>query len=332
VLVKVGERMSEETDNVIIFPRWKNDLELKAKKSMEQGNFKEAYTYLVELTDNGVDSPEVMTGKLICMMEMNLQTEAELLCEQLLAKKDNHYYSYLHIYVTLLFQASKYADVLTIIEEALETDPPSPFQEQFKQMYTLSKELQQQVDIQTKKEVLVKLNGAIKERNDRQQWYMIKRLLYLDEHSDIPLLKSMLLDPEINPVVKTAILEYYAVNPIKEELHIEKFNVKDKMYLHKEEVIPQKFFEEMYRFLDEIQQQDPTIFQMIQSIVQRFAYVYTPFLPREENYLLFTQALIDYVHQRLDKEWKDNITDPVKNQYIKMIEVSETLYGQILDL
>ncbi|KAB8134703.1 hypothetical protein F9U64_11225 [Gracilibacillus oryzae] len=325
--------MQEEKEKVIIFPKWKNNLEHEAKKAMEGRDFQTAFSYFQKLTENGVESPEVLTGKLICMMELNMEEEAEELCEQLIAKKDNHYYSYIHIYATLLFQASKYNQVMYLIEDVLEEQVPSQVSGQLHQMYQLSKELQQQVDIQTKQEVLQKLTEAIKEKNDRQQWYMVKRLLYLGSQEDISLLKEMLVNREIHPVVKTAILEYYIDNNLNGRIHIEKFHLEEAIDLHNAEVIPEKFLSGIYKNLEHLQQNDPTSFQMIQFILQRFAYVYTPFLPQEDNYSLFAETLEYYVSQSYQFEVDEvHHLTKIKDQYIKMIGVSETLYGSILEV
>ncbi|MFC4403942.1 hypothetical protein [Gracilibacillus xinjiangensis] len=324
--------MQEEKEKIIIFPKWKNDLEHEAKLAMEGSDFQTAFQYFQKLTENGVESPEVLTGKLICMMELNMEEEAEELCERLISKKDNHYYSYIHIYATLLFQASKYHQVMYLIEDVLEEEVPSPISGQLNQMYQLSKELQQQVDIQTNQEVLQKLKEAIEQKNDRQQWYMVKRLLYLGGQKDIPLLKEMLVKEDIHPVVKTAILEYYVNNNLTGNIHIEKFKVEETIDLHKAEVIPITFFEGIYQHLDHLQQNDPTSFQMIQFILQRFAYVYTPFLPQEENYSLFAETLEYYVNQSFQFEEEFRDFSNVKEHYIKMIEMSEALYGSILEI
>ncbi len=53
-------------------------------------------------------------------MELNMDEEVESLCEQLIAEKDDYYASYVHIYATLLFQASKYKEVMYLIENALD--------------------------------------------------------------------------------------------------------------------------------------------------------------------------------------------------------------------
>ncbi|SER75356.1 Coatomer epsilon subunit [Gracilibacillus ureilyticus] len=325
--------MQEEKEKVIIFPKWKNDLEQEAKTAMEGSDFQTAFHYFQKLTDNGVESPEVLTGKLICMMELNMEEEAEELCEQLISKKDNHYYSYIHIYATLLFQASKYNQVMYLIEDVLEEPVPSPVSEQLNQMYQLSKELQQQVDIQTNQEVLQKLTEAVQEKNDRQQWYMVKRLLYLGFRDDLPILREMLVNEEIHPVVKTAILEYYSDNILTGKLHIEKFQLEELIDIHNDEVIPSAFYQGIYEQLEDVQTEDPTTFQMIQFILQRFAYVYTPFLPKEENYPLFAETLEYYVHQSFQFEVNENAQlSKIKEKYIKMIDVSEALYGSILEI
>ncbi|MDX8046590.1 hypothetical protein SH601_11405 [Gracilibacillus sp. S3-1-1] len=328
--------MEEERENLIIFPKWKDNLEEKAKTAMQENHFSEAYEYFHQLTENGVKSHEVMTGKLICMMELNMEEEAEELCEELIAKRDSYFTSYVHIYATLLFQSSKYNEVMLLIEEALtETTIPSHINEQLRHMYQLSEELKEQEDKQSYIEVKKQLEEAIEQGNDRKQWYMIKRLLNLEIYEDTELYRSMLENPEIHPVVKTALLEYYQKLELERPIHIEKFQLKDKIEAEElTEVLSTAFIRGVTSCLDEVQQQDPTKFQMMQFILERFAYVYTPFLPQEENYPLLAQSLMYYVNQSLQyiNEEDDRQSSIMKEHYIKMIDVSETLYGTILDV
>ncbi|MGN8645682.1 hypothetical protein ACTNEO_08410 [Gracilibacillus sp. HCP3S3_G5_1] len=328
--------MEEERENLIIFPKWKDNLEDKAKTAMQENQFSEAYNYLHQLTENGVRSHEVMTGKLLCMMELNMLEEAEELCEELIAKKDNDYASYVHIYATLLFQSSKYKDVMFLIDEALTNRQiPSHMEEQLRHMYQLSKELQEQEDKQSYIEVQKQLEKAIEEKNDRQQWYMVKRLLQLGIHHDNPFFREMLKNPEIHPVVKTALLEYYQKVKPDESVHIEKFQLTDIIHMNElDDILPVSFITGVTSYLEMIQQQDPTKFQMMQFILERFAYVYTPFLPQRENYELLAESLSYYVNRSFQYTDHEDLhhSSVIKEHYVKMIDVSETLYGTILDV
>ncbi|QGH35208.1 hypothetical protein GI584_14625 [Gracilibacillus salitolerans] len=328
--------MEEERKNLIIFPKWKDNLEGKAKTAMQENRFSEAYDYFHQLTENGVQSHEVMTGKLICMMELNMQDDAEDLCEELIAKKDTYFASYIHIYATLLFQSSKYNKVMFLIDDALtQTDIPSHIIDQLRHMYQLSKELQQQEDKKSYIEVQKQLEEAIKQKNDRQQWYMVKRLLQLEVYHDKLFFREMLKNPEIHPVVKTALLEYYQKVEPEQPIHIEKFQLTDEIHMRElDDILPVSFITGVTRFLDNIQQQDPTKYQMILFLLERFAYVYTPFLPQEENYEILAESLLYYVSrsfQYFDQE-DDHHISVIKEHYLKMIDISETLYGTILDV
>ncbi|MGP4042638.1 hypothetical protein ACTWP4_22435 [Gracilibacillus sp. D59] len=328
--------MEEERENVIIFPKWKDNLEDKAKTAMQENHFSEAYDYFHQLTENGVRSHEVMTGKLICMMELNMQDEAEDLCEELIAKKDTYFASYVHIYATLLFQSSKYNEVMYLIDDALtQTEIPSQIVDQLRHMYQLSKELQQQEDKKSYIDVQKQLEDAIEQSNDRQQWYMVKRLLQLEVYHDKPFFREMLKNPEIHPVVKTALLEYYQKVKPDQSIHIEKFQLTDEIHMNElDDIFPISFITGVTSYLDNIQQQDPTKYQMIQFILERFAYVYTPFLPQKENYEILAESLLYYVSRSFQffEQEDDRQSSVKKEHYLKMIDVSETLYGTILDV
>lgn len=336
-MIKAGEKMEEEQEKIIIFPKWKENLEKRAKQTMQEHHYQEAYQYFQQLTDNGVYSHEVMTGKLICMMELHMEEEAEELCEALISQKDAHFAYYVHIYATLLFQLSKYKEVLNLIEDTQDTDSvPQNVKEQLQQIYQLSLELQEQDNKKSYQEIEKQLEEALVEQNDRKQWYMIKKLIHLDIREDKATFRKMLIDPQVHPVVKTGILEYYEHAHSHAVLHIEKFNVEEKIHMNKQvEVLPASFVEGINTYLEQIQQDDPIQYDMIQLILERFMYVYTPFLPQENNYETFAKSLLYYVDKSLnDRKQQElvNQSSSISNKYIKMIDMSETLYGSILDV
>lgn len=335
-MIKAGEKMEEEQENIIIFPKWKENLEKRAKQAMQEHHYQEAYHYFQQLTNNGVYSHEVMTGKLICMMELHMEEEAEELCELLISQKDSNFAYYVHIYATLLFQLSKYKEVLQLIEDTVSADSvPENVKAQLQQIYQLSMELQEQENKKSYQEIEKQLEEALVEQNDRKQWYMIKRLIHSNIFDDKKTFRKMLKDPEVHPVVKTGILEYYEQAPFHTVLHIEKFNAEEKIHMNEQvEVLPVSFVNGINTYLEQIQQNDPIQYDMIQLILERFMYVYTPFLPLANNYEAFAKSLLYYVDSSLYNENQESAAPdtPTHKEYISMIDMSETLYGSILDV
>ncbi|GAB2560814.1 hypothetical protein [Gracilibacillus alcaliphilus] len=327
--------MRENQEKIIMLPQWREQLEQRATQAMQDNHFREAYDYFHQLTENGVHSHEVMTGKLICMMELNMQMEAEELCEQLIAKKDHYYPSYIHIYATLLFQLSKYEEVMFLIDDALKEEIPDHIRSQLQHVYQLSEELQHQEDEKSFTEVTAQLEQAIDSNNSRQQWYMIKRLIGMGIYKRISIYQELLTRSDIHPVVKTALLEYFQKAEIKTPIHIEKFNLTADLMLKLEEpIIPASFFSGVTYYLDDVLQEDPTKYQMIQFILERFAYVYTPFLPQKEDYQLLAEALLHYVSKsfQLPDEASQSHEAVMKQHYLDMITLSDKLYTSILDI
>lgn len=328
--------MEEEKEKVIIFPRWKDNLEKKAKEAMEANHFGEALGYFDLLTANGVVSHEVHTGKLICMMEMQLHEEAEIYCEALLSEHNDYYFSYLHIYTTLLLESSKYKEIIELLDDVFRKEEiPDLFKSQLEHIYKLSKELFEQESEQSFSEIIEKLKLAVIHKNDRQQWYMMKQLHSLKLSKDIPILKQMLVDENIHPVVKSAILEYYIETKPVDTLALEKFNIHYEWDLKEvHSLSPSDFFSGVYNYLEDIESNDPTSYQMMQFVLNRFAYVYAPFLPEEENYQALAETLRYYVH--MSYELKNHSDDTrvvrLKEHYLNMIETSEALYASIIDM
>lgn len=328
--------MEEDREKVIIFPKWKENLEKNAREAMEANHFEQALQYFNELTTNGVVSHEVQTGKLICLMELQQLEEAEAYCESLLSEHDEYYYSYLHIYATLLLESSKYIEIIELLEDILLGEHiPDLYKDQLDHIYKLSRELFEQEREQSFEEIIEKLKQAVLHKNDRQQWYMMKQLHSLNLRKDIPILRQMLLDEHIHPVVKSAILEYYIETKPVDTLQIEKFNINYELKIKEMDALsPSDFFSGVYRYLEDIENNDPTSFQMIQFVLNRFAYVFAPFLPEEENYQVLAETLMKYVHMSYDlkNDMDDRKSLRLKEHYLNMIETSEALYASIIDV
>ncbi|WP_176447538.1 tetratricopeptide repeat protein [Lentibacillus sp. CBA3610] len=90
--------------------------------ALKEKRYEEALAKLDQLLGYGVQNHEVMIGKLMCLMELNRYKEAQDFCESLLIHKDEHYYHYVHIYLTILFQTSQYQLLMNQVEQELESD------------------------------------------------------------------------------------------------------------------------------------------------------------------------------------------------------------------
>ncbi|RCW66368.1 DUF3196 family protein [Saliterribacillus persicus] len=325
--------MKDKNENIIMFPKWQNDLEKEAKQALEDKAFTRAYKALQQLYNNGNNSYEVMTGLLICMMELDLQLEAEALCESLIETKDSHTAGYIHIYATLLFQSSQYPEVIEFIEDSLSVNNlDADTLKQLEEIYQLSRELQNQKDQEILKEYEGKLHTALLSQNSKEQWSIIMSMNELSWKKDIPILREMLEMPSIHPVIKSAILDYYITIEFNEKLTVTKFDraITFTPSSHNK-LITEEFYKDILDYLEDMETNEPSSFQLIDSILHMYAYVFVPFLPSEEEYPYVAEAIRRYIRSSFDLKVEETQIDKVTEIITEQIEYAQTVYRLIVE-
>src|SRR5690625_2485722 len=153
-------------EKVILFPKWQIILEKESLNAMKEKNYKVALKKLNKLLSFGVNKHGVMFGKLICLAELDHFEEAQELCETLLKDKNEHYYNYLHMYLTILFQTSQYDLLIEQGKQALTDESlPQEVHQQIQQLYTISQQMKMDIDNEKSKEYINDLAEAIKNEN-----------------------------------------------------------------------------------------------------------------------------------------------------------------------
>ncbi|WP_186576234.1 DUF3196 family protein [Aquibacillus kalidii] len=327
--------MNIEEENVVLFPKWKDQLEQKSQEAIKSGNYKEALNYLDQLTKHDVHSHEVLTAKLICLMELGEQEEAEELCEELLAKRDEFYYDYLHIYSTLLFQASRYEDLLELLRDELaEGKIPEPIKTQLEQIYEISEKLDWDLKQEQGTRYFKDLQRAVQNQDSRKQWLLIKKFEKINVLPYISYLEKLLKDKMIHPVVKTVIIDCLRIQKVDHPLEIEKWSQYKQI---NPVLIPslkdQAFVGRVYDLLEEMEQDNPSLFELIDQMLYRYLYVTYPIAPEDEQIPVIAKALSLMGRQFLEvgkQGLGDKFSEEVQ-QYITEFYEYEKLYFSILD-
>src|SRR5699024_8593372 len=140
VILKKGEQILD--DKIILFPKMRVKLEQEVEREIQQENYTSAIEKLEVLRNHGQKSYSIHIQSLICYIRLKRFTEAELLCEELLDKHDEHYMDYLDYYIIILFEAKKYQAVIERIEEETESgELPEELQYKFQEMKILAEQM-----------------------------------------------------------------------------------------------------------------------------------------------------------------------------------------------
>ncbi|GAA5416264.1 hypothetical protein Pryu01_01296 [Paraliobacillus ryukyuensis] len=287
--------MEQHDKKIVLFPKWKEKIEARAFQALRNKRFEEALENLNTLLDYQVSNQEIDIAKLTCLIELGRQREAELLCEELLTKKDDHYFAYVHIYATLLFQANKYEGVAELIEDVFEDENtiPEPYLSQLTTLRSLNSTLLKQQTDQQLTVTLKQLKEAVEKQDDVMQWHLVNHL----NDSDISLYNSifleMLKDEEVNPIVKTVIISLLQANTYDELIEIVKFS--DKMYINPNDfpyMTDHPFYQKIKKELETLEQDNPSLHALADQLLYRYFFVVYPFINEDMDISLLKEAII----------------------------------------
>ncbi|BAM47121.1 DUF3196 family protein [Amphibacillus xylanus] len=318
--------MRERHDNIVLFPKQKKNLEEKAFHAMHERNYEKAIDYFQELLDFGITDQAILLGKLTSLIELGRQDEAEELCEDLIARKDEHYFSYINVYATLLFQFHKHKDVAKLLEETLSTEKiPSILRSQFEKLYEVNRPLVNEQIEQEEKITKRELIEAFQANDSLAQWHLVNHLQNADITPYISLFEKMLIDQKVNPVIKTVIVGLLQAKSIDQSFKVIKFNTEV-------EINPSTFpFKNDHPFriafgevMEEYEQQNPTFYQLCEQLIDRFFYVLYPLTPKMSDLMLTRDAMIAIVESSFES--KSQLTEEYYSKEIL------TMANQIIEL
>lgn len=324
---------NKEDDNVILFPKWKIQLEEESLQALQEKKYDVALSKLDELISYHITNHEIFIGKLICLIELSRYEEAEQLCEYLIKEPDENYYHYLHIYLTILFQTNQYALLMDCIENELTSQAiPDSIREQFTQLYDLSSKMKLDIDSEKGKAYEQELQEAFETNNYQMQWRIIETMRKINYKPTKELI-DFLKKEEVHPVVKTSILQWLQDLNAAQKVTVHKFGLEE---IVKPQDLPDidshRVMKQTMLLVNELEQSNPTLHELIKQLLYRYIYVRYPFFPPTEDVLPLAQALydlaVDFMNQS-EEERKE--TSPKTDQYIEEIDLFQTLYLSIIE-
>lgn len=333
--MREGDDMEREFQNIVLFPKRKQEMEDEAFRALQDKRYKEALKMFDHLLSYAVDHQEIALGKLTCLIELGRQQEAEEVCEQLIARKDQNYYSYLHIYATLLFQAQKYNEVTELLELVpVHNDIPEPFRSQLEKLQHVNENLQSEqedeVAIVTKKE----LEEAVENEDTIAQWHLVNHLHQTKLNTYIELFKKMLVDAAVHPVIKTVIIGLLQAESVDEEIEVSKFN---QHILINPSTFPfmteHPFRKQLRHELGDLEDENPSFYAFSEQLIDRYFYVNYPLTPELDEVETMKKALVKLVNLSLDSDQTKLANEENKkvDELMNVIIQCEQMYFSIME-
>lgn len=317
--------------NVILFPKWQKMLEEESVSAIKEKKFEEALEKLDKLLSYQVKNHEIFTGKLICLMELERYEEAQELCEMLIEVKDTHYYQYIHIYLTLLFQTNQYDQLIEMVQEELENGKvPSHLEEPFKQLFMMSEKMRLNAVSEQSGIYLEELFNAVHQENHLEQWRLINNLSKMNIIPDEKV-TALLVNDYVHPLNKTAIYLWMKKQRVGEPIDIHKFGVQLKMIPNETpDISHSKLAEEVSRRIQEIEQVNSSLFQVMETLFEHYLYVLYPITPPVEDANYIAEALHTIANDYLNMQ-APPVGNEIISKYVEEIKTTDVLYASIID-
>ncbi|WP_217586882.1 tetratricopeptide repeat protein [Lentibacillus saliphilus] len=324
--------MTDQHSNVILFPKLQATLEQESLVALTDKNYSEALEKLNQLIEHDIKHHDIMMSKLICLMELDRIEEAEQLCEILMGKRDAHYYEYVHIYLTILFQSAQYDVLIEIVDEELgqKEKVPSPFKDQFKQLQQLSQHMREELIIEHAAKLMRDLHKAHQHQHHHQQWLIIEEL----QRIGAPPRQNIdhyLTDDSVHPMVKTSLFKWYRDRGVNQPVNVHKLGLSGEFTpMNVPRIENHVTIKETRARLNEMDQSNPTMFQQLHTLLLRFAYVRYPLIPDEDQAPALAEALISIGNNLLSIH---NETDEhqMVSRYVEELNLCDGLYLSIID-
>ena len=319
-----------EKDNVVLFPKWKQMLESESLQAMKSQKYEEALQKFDQLIEHDVKHQEIMIGKIICLMEMGLYDQAEMLAKSLIELEDDGYYHYMHIYLTILFQTNQYIELIDLVSEVLKADDiPDVIKEQFLQLHAISQEMNRDVQEKNSRKWTKAFQNAIDEHEYIKQWNLIEKMRNNRLQPNEIIIHS-LTNEHVHPLVKTAILLWCKDKNIDQLIPVVKnkqsMSVNPVTIYRPEEGAIQKEIQLKFKYLE---QEDPTLHKMMTDVLKHYIYVRYPIAIKSSQVEPITEALKSILHVQADT--REPLNETLLKDYIEEMQVCSALYLSIID-
>ncbi|HLR62627.1 MAG TPA: tetratricopeptide repeat protein [Lentibacillus sp.] len=326
--------MEGNRENVILFPKWRTALEEESLVALKEKRYKEALVKLDQLLEFDVKNHEIIIGKLMCLMELNRYKEAQDFCEGLLIHKDENYYQYVHIYLTILFQTSQYHLLMDQVEQEKEKNTvPDDMKEQFQQLYDMSRKMRHDIRIEKAPEYINELFKAVEEENHVYQYRLVEQIRKMDL-TPTGKEKALLTDDRVHPVAKTGVFIWLQEKDFSERVWIHKLGSK---YQAAPEDTPKldshPIVKQILSSISDEEQKNPTLYRLMEQVLHHYLYVRYPLMPAEDEAPSIAEALMKIGEDYLDihKGTTENGDDSL-NLYMDEIKMCEALYSTIIEV
>ncbi|MFE4810424.1 tetratricopeptide repeat protein [Peribacillus simplex] len=282
---KVGET------KIIAFPNLGERLIVKGLDELGNRNFKAAAQLFRQAREYEPENDEVCMGLVVALVELEYYQESKELCIEMLNKGIGDYFQLINIYLMVLLQLGEHQEMVTTIELLFEESQiPFDKEEHFEKMLQFSKRA-----LEDKREEKERQNQQLSEelqedelfegKTDNEMLMVISKLTNINIRPFIPQIVEFLQKDEGHPFFKTMLLNILIDQEYKEEVTLKKFDQSKSVIPSELKSLKETDFYKKVTGLteEEISQDNPSLFEMVHSLIERHSFLLFPFEPGPES-------------------------------------------------
>lgn len=317
-----------DPERIIMLPEVKKSQKEQMYQYMKEHKFTDALAIANNLIEHEIDELDINITKLSCLTSLNKLEEALIFIEGLLGNRDENYYAYFEIYIGLLYETNQYDEVMFILDE--QENIPKELQPKFNELYRMAFQTNEKIKMVSAKELLTELEIAINSEDDLKQWNLINQLKKINVKPPNDIVELLKLNT-IHPVVKTSIFNWLRELDLKSEVEVVKFN-QTKTFIPSETASLTKNIAvtKTMLHLRKIEEDNPTLYQMIEELLIKFIYVNYPILYDETDAKVVAMALESVSEQSLYGEHNHELSKEVI-AFMNDIQYCYKVYFEVIE-
>ncbi|MDW7613554.1 tetratricopeptide repeat protein [Peribacillus simplex] len=292
-----NQKKAGET-KIIAFPNLGERLIAKGLDELGNRNFKAAAQLFSQAREYEPENDEVCMGLVVSLVELEYYEESKELCIEMLNKGIGDYFQLINIYLMVLLQLGEHQEMVTTIELLFEESQiPFDKEEHFEKMLQFSKRA-----LEDKKEEKERQNQQLAEelqendlfegKMDNEMFMVISKLTNINIRPFIPEIAQFLQNDEGHPFFKTMLLNILIDQEYNEEVTLRKFNqTKSVIPREMKSVKETDFYKKVTGMTEEeISQENPSLFEMVHSLIDRHSFILYPFEPGPDRFAAWAAA------------------------------------------
>ncbi len=284
------KKRDSKKDNIVLFPGLERRLLEKGLENLHQKQYRQASDLLEQARNLDPDNSEIYTGLVLAYFEAGNINQARKMAAEMLKKGIGDYFQVMDLYIMILVQLNEYQEVITAIEALLEDrEVPKEKLEHFSKMLHFSRRMAAGKKETANDHDLARDMGHPKLNlfdclDPQEQMMLAARLANENIRSYITEIKEYLASNEGDAFQKAMLLNILKEQEYEKEVTVEKFGMKETFIpvslpeIHEVE----KALEVKQLLKDELESEDPVLFENIKSMIERNFFLLYPFTPSPE--------------------------------------------------